>query len=59
MLKNSVMKNITSQGIIETIENLQLKRGEFSEFSKNAMKGINEFSYEVYNKRILNEIIQN
>ncbi len=54
-----VLKNITSQGIIETIENLQLKRGEFAEFSKNAMEGINEFSYEVYNKRILNEIIQN
>ena len=54
-----VLKNTTPLGIKETIDSLQFRMNEFSELSKNAMKGLNYFSYESYYKRILSEIIQN
>jgi len=54
-----VLKNTTPLGIKETIDSLRFRMNEFSELSKNAMKGLNYFSYESYYKRILSEIIQN
>jgi len=54
-----VLKNTTPQEIKETIENLHYRRNEFPELSKKAMWDVEKFSYEKYNHRILNEIIQN
>ena len=53
-----ILSEITSKGIKETIEKLHKMRFELSTFSENAMDNARQFSYEKYNKRIINEIIQ-
>jgi len=53
-----ILSDITSRGIQETIRNLPTMRNELSNFSENAMENARQFSYEKYNHRILNEIIQ-
>ena len=53
------LEDISPKSIEMTIKNLNEMRNELSVFSKNAMENAREFSYEKYNHRILNEIIQN
>ena len=53
-----VLENISPQGIIRTVESLQKIKPQLSEYSKNAMQEVEKYSYEKYNYRILNEIIQ-
>ena len=53
-----ILEDITPQGIRRTIENLSQMRAQLSEYSKNAMQDVEKYSYEIYNHRILNEIIQ-
>ena len=54
-----ILEDINPQGIIRAIENLSQMRVQLSEYSKNAMQEVEKYSYEKYNHRILNEIIQN
>ena len=54
-----ILEDINPQGIRRTIENLSQMRAQLSEYSKNAMQDVEKYSYEIYNHRILNEIIQN
>ena len=53
------LEDISPKSIEMTIKNLNEMRNELSVFSKNAMANARQFSYEQYNHRILNEILQN
>ena len=53
-----VLHNISKEQIFKTIINLKNMRNELPFISKNAINNAKKFSYENYNYRILNEIIQ-
>jgi len=54
-----ILDDISCKSIIKTIEGLNEMRNELTIFSSNAMENAKQFSYEQYNRKIVNEIIKN